>query len=156
MRSFLEFYSVLVDDLNRLLRAKISPANPGTASPLATTISQVLRRHYDGAIEKRDLETMRLMLLRKALGLLEARRPHLLKEYRKHVRRQLDLYSFFGTCFELYMAAVLGSEVPQAALHLSGLHRSVGGVGPNGVGGGSVRGAPAATHRREVADRIAN
>jgi len=111
--NFISLFSALNIELCNLLGYRFTPNNHSMETVVGKNMQNILILHNSGDYKKRDLELCRMSMLVKHLKEINERDTQLFQLFKKELRRTDTSDGFFGTRFEINIAAsLIRKDVP--------------------------------------------
>jgi hypothetical protein len=107
MINFILKFGKINTEIGRLLRYRFLPGKHAYDTVIGKLLKRILEYHNSGKYQKRDRELGRMFMLIKHLRSIENYDDSLLKCFRKEIKRADTTDGFYGTRFEINIAASL-------------------------------------------------
>ena len=120
LKFMLTRYLPLTTELSRLLGETFTPGTKAQASQIGQAVALIIRRQNEDDFQGREIHFRRMVDLVDQLRLLEHGNHDAFRSYRKKLLDS-DVGNFFGTRFEIFIAALLVDKA------IAFRHRSQGG-----------------------------
>lgn len=110
MFSFMMQFSRITVELGNLLQVQFIPGSSANQTVVGRVLANILKLHNAKHFKDRDVELMRMAFLVKHLSEIDQAKPELLAHFRQSIVEAGGTDSFFGTRFEINIAATLVRE----------------------------------------------